>query len=168
VSFRFRVEPLGKQHNRKSFSCGVAPLDDYLRSQVSQDLKRLVANCFVAVETATNTLAGYYTLSASSVPLRDLPEATAKKLPRYQNVPVVRMGRLAVARAYQNEKLGAALLADAARRVLRSDVGAFALVVDAKDEQGVGFYLRHGFMRIEQTLTLFLPLQTLRAGSGET
>ena len=44
-------------------SCAaLAPLDRYLREQASQDVKRLSASCFVAVETATNMIAGFYTL----------------------------------------------------------------------------------------------------------
>jgi len=164
VTALFRVEPLGKQHNRKDFSCGVAPLDDYLRTKVSEDLKRLVATCFVAVEQSTAVLAGYYTLSATSILLTDLPEATAKRLPRYPTVPAVRLGRLAVSLDFRGEGLGGALLMDASRRVLRSDVGAFAMVVDAKDETGVQFYLHHGFIRFLPGMTLFLPLDTLRAG----
>lgn len=168
MTARFQVEPLGKQHNRKSFRCGVPALDDYIRTKVSQDVKRLIASCFVGVERATGTVAGYYTLSAASIALRDLPEMTAKKLPRYPTVPVVRVGRLAVALEFQREKLGAALLVDAAKRVLRSEVGAFALLVDAKDEQGTGFYLRHGFIQIEsRPLTLFLPLETIRAAAEQ-
>jgi hypothetical protein len=168
VTARFQVEPLGRQHNRKSFSCGVPALDDYIRTKVSQDIKRLVASCFVAVEKATGTVAGYYTLSAASIALKDLREMTAKKLPRYPTAPVVRVGRLAVALEFQKEKLCAALLVNAAKRVLESDVAAFALVVDAKDEKGVGFYLRHGFIQIEsRPLTLFLPLQTIRSAAEQ-
>jgi GNAT superfamily N-acetyltransferase len=166
VTFRFRVEPLDKQHDRKAFTCGVAALDEYIRARASQDIKRLVATCFVAVDNATGAVAGYYTLSAGSVPLADLPAVTAKKLPRYPVVPAVRIGRLAVALGFQGQDLGRALLADAAIRVLGSDIGAFAVMVDAKDEEGVGFYARHGFIRLDKTLSLFLPLDTLRA-AGE-
>ena len=79
----FIIEPLGA-HDRSAFSCGVAPLDRYLREQASQDVKRLMASCFVAVETATNAIAGYYTLAATSVPATELPPErpeTAAALP---------------------------------------------------------------------------------------
>ncbi len=85
----FHVEQLAKAHDRKTFSCGVPPLDEYFRTQAAQDIKRLVANCFVLVETATGTVAGYYTLSATSIPLAEMPERLAKKLPRYPVVPAV-------------------------------------------------------------------------------
>jgi len=53
----FVIEPLGA-HDRSAFPCG-ATLDRYLREQASQDVKRLVASCFITVETATNMIAGY-------------------------------------------------------------------------------------------------------------
>lgn len=166
---RFRVEPLDKQkHNRKNFSCGVPALDDYIRTKVSQDVKRLIATCFVCVEKSTGTVAGYYTLSAASIVLNELPEATLKKLPKYPSLPAVRIGRLAVSTEFQGQKVGHALLGNAAQRVLKSDVAAFALLVDAKDEKGVGFYRRFNFLQIDgKPLTLFLPLDTVRQATDE-
>ena len=79
------------------------------------------------------------------------PQRTAdgrdRWLPRYACVPVARVGRLAVDRAFHGQKLGGALLADAALRALRSEVAVFALVVDAKDEAAEAFYRHHGFER---------------------
>jgi hypothetical protein len=60
-----------------------AQLDRYLREQASQDVKRLMASCFVAVETATSAIAGYYTLAATSVPATGLPPDVLKRLPHY-------------------------------------------------------------------------------------
>ena len=69
----------------------------------------------------------------------------SKRLPRYPSVPVARVGRLAVDQAFHGQKLGGALLADAAVRAARSEVAVFALVVDAKDDTAVAFYRHHGF-----------------------
>ena len=80
----FRFEPLGSQHDRTAFSCGSAPLDDYLKPRARQDAKRLAAAIFVMVpDDAPAVVAGYYTLSATSVALEDVPEEFARKLPRY-------------------------------------------------------------------------------------
>ena len=141
----FRVEVLGPGHVRDGITCGVEALDHYLVRQASQDVRRRVSACYVAVEIGSGKVAGYYTLAAAGVPLTDLPEALTKQLPRYPSVPVARVGRLAVERAFHGKKLGAALLADAALRAMRSEVAVFALVVDAKDEAAVAFYLHHGF-----------------------
>jgi ribosomal protein S18 acetylase RimI-like enzyme len=145
VTAPFRVEVLGPGHVRDGFTCGVEALDHYLVRQASQDVRRRVSACYVAVEIGSGKVAGYYTLAAAGVPLTDLPEALTKQLPRYPSVPVARVGRLAVERAFHGKKLGAALLADAALRAMRSEVAVFALVVDAKDEAAVAFYLHHGF-----------------------
>lgn len=161
VSGSFLIEPLGPCHDRASFSSGVEPLDRYLRQQATQDVRRRVAACYVALDSATLQVAGYYTLSAGGILLSDLPESLARRLPRYPSVPVARLGRLAVDRNYQGRKLGGALLWDAGMRALRSELAAFALVVDAKDEQAAAFYRHHGFVPLGgQTHQLVLPLST--------
>ena len=79
----------------------------------------------------------------------------------YPTVPAVRMGRLAVDQAFQGQGLGGALLADALTRAARSEIAAFALVVDAKDEAATAFYRHHGFISLPYSpQTLFLPLAT--------
>lgn len=158
----FRLEVLGAQHDRTRFKCGVAALDEYLRTQATQDARRRASACYVAVQDETNAVAGYYTLAAASVPLTDLPESLSKRLPRYPSVPVARVGRLAIDKSFQGRKLGAALLADAALRALRSEVAVFALVVDAKDDAAVAFYRHHGFeMYGGQPKQLIVPLASL-------
>lgn len=143
----FRLEVLGSSHDRDGFACGVDALDSYFTRQATQDVRRRASTCYVAVEVKTRKVAGYYTLAAGGVPLTDLPESLSKRLPRYPSVPVARIGRLAVDKAFQGLKLAGALIADAAIRALRSEVAVFALVVDAKDEAAVAFYLHHGFDR---------------------
>ena len=155
----FIVEPLGPSHDRTAFTCGVDALDRYFREQAGQDVRRRATACFVAREIATNRIAGFYTLAAGGILLAKLPARLAKRLPRYPAVPVARLGRLAVARAWQGRKLGGALLWDAVERARRSEVAVYALVVDAKDEQAESFYLRHGFVRFGETPgSLILPL----------
>ena len=123
--------------------------------QVTQDIRRRVTACYVAVDEA-DRVAGYYTLAASSVLLADLPPDQGRKLPRYPSVPVVRMGRLAIDHRFKGKGLGGALLADALERAQRAEIAAFALVVDAKDELAAAFYRHHGFTALpEATLTLF-------------
>lgn len=155
----FRLEILGAQHDRTRFKCGVEALDGYFRTQATQDARRRASACYVAVQHETNAVAGYYTLAAGSVPLTDLPAILSKRLPRYPSVPVARVGRLAIDQSFQGRKLGAALLADAALRALRSEVAVFALVVDAKDDAAVAFYRHHGFeMYGGQPKQLIAPL----------
>jgi len=160
---QFAVEPLGPNHGRAAFTCGIDALDRYFRPQAGQEVRRRVTACFVARDMATGAITGYYTLAAGGIPLAEIPAALARRLPRYPWVPVARLGRLAVASGYRGLKLGAALLWDAVDRTMRSEVAAFALVVDAKDEQAESFYLHHGFMALAGTPgILILPLPKKR------
>ena len=113
----FRLEPLSREHHREAFHCGEDSLDRYFRTQATQDIRRRMANCFVAVEALSGEIAGYYTIAAASISFVDLPSELAKRLPRYPTLPAVRIGRLAVDTRFQGRGLGAALPADAARRI---------------------------------------------------
>jgi ribosomal protein S18 acetylase RimI-like enzyme len=156
----FLIELLA-DHDREGFSCGTEPLDKYFKSLVTQDVRRHITNCFVAVEIETRLLAGYYTIAAASIATPDLPEAVTKKLPRHPLLPAIRVGRLAIDLKFQGNGLGGALLADAAARGLRAEAAAFAMLVDAKDDAAVAFYDHHGFQRLtSQPRSLFLALAT--------
>jgi ribosomal protein S18 acetylase RimI-like enzyme len=161
VTTPFVVEALTAGHDRAGFSSGIDALDRYFREQVTQDIRRRTTACYVAVDPTTAKVAGYYTLAAAGVPLAELPEPLAKRLPRYPSVPVARLGRLAVDLTFRGRKLGSALLWDAGMRALRSEVAVYALVVDAKDEQAAAFYRHHGFVPFgSQPLQLVLPMAT--------
>ena len=147
---------------RAGFDCGVEPLNRYFKELVTQDVSRKLASCFVATDLAAGassglssqlsniTPLGFYTLSSASVSMQDLPSALTKKLPRYPSVPAVRLGRLAVSVQAQGRGLGGVLLADALERTQRSDIAAYAMVVDAKDEAAAQFYEHFGFARLTQ------------------
>jgi GNAT superfamily N-acetyltransferase len=153
------IEHLSNAHDKAGFKSAVGALDRYLTHQASQDIRRRVSGCFVAVATGTKTVVGYYSLATTSLPLPDIAEATAKRLPRYPLVPAVLMGRLAVAEGHRGKGLGAALLVDAIARTLRAELMAFAIVVDAKDDAAVAFYRHHGFVAFTSKPTaLYLPL----------
>lgn len=156
----FRVALLDSAADRTGFDSGSAPLDAYFHRQVTQDARRRVTACFVAL-TDEGRVAGYYTLASASLLLAELPASVAKKLHRYPLVPAVRMGRLAVDREYRGCGLGGALLADALERAVRAEIAAFAMLVDAKDGAAAAFYRHHGFAALPSaSLTLFLPLAT--------
>jgi ribosomal protein S18 acetylase RimI-like enzyme len=157
----FRLAPLGAEHDRGSFCCGEEALDRYFKTQATQDIRRRIANCFVAAEAESSQVAAYYTIAAASIPFVDLPPEEAKRLPRYLTLPAVRIGRLAVDQKFQGRGLGGALLADAARRSIQSPPAVYALIVDAKNDQAVAFYQRYLFRLVAgQPRTLFLPLAT--------
>ncbi len=139
-------------------------LDRYLQQQARQDMRRHVAGVFVAYEAESTTVAGYYTLSATSIELADLLQDMAKRLPRRPTLPAVLLGRLAVDQRYRGQRVGELLLMSALRRSarLRTDIGMIAVIVDAKDDRARSFYERYGFMRLEeQEFRLFLPMKTI-------
>lgn len=164
----FRIEPLSDAHDRTAFRCGEAALDRYFQTQATQDIRRRIANCFVAVEIATGRVAAFYTISAASIPFVDLPPEVSKRLPRYPTLPAVRIGRLAVDARFQRRGLGEALLMNAADRTLQADAAAFTLLVDAKNAGAVAFYRRYGFRPLmSHPRTLFLPLATAQKAFAE-
>jgi GNAT superfamily N-acetyltransferase len=157
----FRFEALGDTHDRAAFHCGDDALDRYFQTHVTQDIRRRIANCFVVVEVATGHVAAYYTLSAASIPLGDLPPDEIQRLPRYPTLPAVRIGRLAVDRGFQRRGPGELMLMNAVHRTNRDAAAAFALLVDAQNDLVAGFYRRYGFRPIAgKPGTLFLPLAT--------
>ena len=142
----YRIEPLAA-HDRNGFASGSEALDRYFREMVTQDIRRRIAKCFVAVDE-NESVAGYYTICATSVGLGELPPARAKKLPRYPAIPAVLLGRLAISSEHQGKQLGAALVVDACERAARSDIAALLMLVDAKDESAARFYEHLGFERL--------------------
>lgn len=165
---QFTFTPLGPAHDRATFSCGIAPLDRYIRELATQDIRRRVSNCFVAVDAA-GRLAGYYTLAATSLPLPEISPEHARRLPRYTAFPACLVGRLAVDQTFRGQGIGGALLIDAIARALRAEPAIFAMIVDAKDEAAARFYLHHGFQRFtSRPMSLYLPLAEAarRLGSG--
>jgi ribosomal protein S18 acetylase RimI-like enzyme len=155
----FRIEPLSGDHDRSKFISGSDALDRYFREHASQDIKRRIATCFVAISNDTQEVAGYFT--ATSIALSGLSAEIVKKLPRYPVVPAVLLGRLAVTRSCQSRGLGGVLLADALKRTSRAEFGVFAMVVDAKDKAAQRFYEHHGFTLLPgEDRRLCLPITT--------
>ena len=157
-----RVELLGAQHDRSSFTCGISALDDYFQNQAGQDARRAVTRVYVAVDDITGAIVGFYTLSATSIAWLDIPEHLARKLPRYP-VPAALIGRLAVDRRFHKRKFGKYLLFNALDRIvaLAQQIALFAVVVDAKYKTAAEFYIRYGFQPLSNRgLRLLLPLAT--------
>jgi ribosomal protein S18 acetylase RimI-like enzyme len=152
------VEALKPDHDRTRFACGVEALDRYLRERATQDARRRVSNCFVALDQ-TGVIAAYYTLAATGIPLTELGPEVTRRLPRYPTVPAALIGRLAVDLQFRGQGLGAALIVDALARAMRAEPAIFALVVDAKDDTALRFYQHLGFQRfVSHPMRLYLPV----------
>jgi len=159
-----KIEPLDKKrHDRSTFSCGVPALDVYLQRQAAQDMEKHAAVVYVAV-IEPPAIAGYYTLSQFSIDFVHIPEAIARRLPRYPVVPATLLGRLAIAASLRGQRLGETLLFDALHRSLlqSAHIASTGMIVDAKDEQSAAFYRRYGFTAIlDAGQRLFLPMKTI-------
>lgn len=158
-----RIEALGAAHDRSTFDSGVEPLDRYLRAQAGQDARRRMAAPFVLV-LPDGSLAGFYTLSATSVLLAELPDGVVRRLPRYPLAPATLLGRLAVDRRWRGRGYGRVLLADALHRAALSEIASFAVIVEAKDETARRFYERESFLPFpDQPRKLFRPMADLKS-----
>src|SRR5208283_2867731 len=119
------------------------------------------AKCLVAVPTdAPARVLGFYTLSPASLEYARTPAVAKKGLGRY-DVPVFRLGCLAVDKTVQGRGLGGALLLRAADRCIRvsQDVGGVALLIDAKTDRAAEWYVGYGALRLDDApLSLVLPL----------
>lgn len=163
------VEALGRQHDRTAFHCGEEALDRYLEQQARQDADQSVAASFVAVRLPGTRVLGYYSLSASVLTLADLPDELARKLPRYPQLPVTLLGRLAVDQSTKGHGLGEHLLLDALHRSLAhaEQIAATAVVVDAKDGSAAPFYRHYGFLPLQaRPNRLFVPMRSVAQSLG--
>lgn len=164
-----RVEPLAKHHDRSQFCCGSVVLDRYLKQQARQDADKHVAAPFVLVCADHPKVLGYYALSASIIGLADIAPEHAKKLPRYPQLPVTLIGRLAVDLTCKGQGHGEWLLMDALQRSLNhaDQIAAMAVVVDAKDAAAEAFYRHFDFQPLQDTpRRLYLSMKTIAALLG--
>ena len=156
-------EPIGKKHDRAAFDCGDPDLNLYPQKFARQNHESGGAKCFIAAPSdAPARVLGFTTLSPASIEYSRTPALAKKGLARY-DVPVFRLGRLAVDRTVQGRGLGGALLLRAADRCLRvaQDVGGVALLIDAKNDRAARWYESYGALRMNDApLSLVLPLAT--------
>lgn len=159
------IELLDKKHNRNEFDCGQELLNNYLKNQAGQDIKRKLSACFVIAEKETNNIQGYYTLSNNSIPLSHFPEYIQKKLPiSYVSIPTTLLGRLAIDKNSQGKGLGKILLLDAFKRSyeISREIGSFAVVVDPIDRGAEMFYEKYDFIKLPDSEKMFIATKTLK------
>jgi GNAT superfamily N-acetyltransferase len=161
----FDLELLSGEHDRKGFCCGKELLDRYLRETARGHLAKGVSVTRVLVERDAGKpkpILGYFTLASTVATAANWPGA-AKGLPAMP-VPMVLLGRLAVAEEWQGRGIARLLLA-AAREIAAASMrgaGGIGLAVDPADEELVAFYAQYGFRRVDaQSLRMFLPLESL-------
>jgi GNAT superfamily N-acetyltransferase len=162
--------PLARSHERTAFDCGDDDLNTYLKRYARQNHESGGAKCFVAVPRETpSRILGFYTLSPAAVEFSRAPSVLTRGLGRYE-VPVYRLGRLAVDGGVQGRGLGGRLLWCAVERCLAvaREVGGVALLIDAKDDRAAIWYEGHGAIRLlDAPRSLVLPLAIAAKASRE-
>jgi GNAT superfamily N-acetyltransferase len=164
VIFGWREEAIGRHHDRRNFECGASELNEYLRRYARRNHESGAAKTFIAVPMDDpRRVLGYYAISPGALEFAHVPAEITKRLGRYE-VPVYRLGRLAVGLSVQGRGLGGELLLSAGVRALAvaTEVGGVALAIDAKDGRTAAWYERFGAMRLlDDSLRLVLPLATI-------
>lgn len=160
----WRESPISKAHDREAFDCGDPELNEFLRRHARQSHERGGAKTFVAApaDDARRVL-GFYSLSPASIDYARTPTLVKKGLARY-DVPVFRLGRLAVDLPLQGQGFGGQLLLAAGRRCIdaAANVGGIALLIDAKNDRVAGWYRAYGAMALlDAPRSLVLPLATI-------
>ncbi|HBS85049.1 MAG: hypothetical protein A2W91_07420 [Bacteroidetes bacterium GWF2_38_335] len=160
----FVISVLQNKHIRNKFSCGIKALDDYIKFQVSQDIKKNLTVCFVMADKS-NKIIAFSTLSNFSLPGFEIPDKFKKRLPKsYKNIPVTLLGRLAVDQKYARTGKGEYMLMHALRESLnvsKKSLGSMAVIVDPIDNNAVLFYKKYGFILLPDSKKMFLPMKTI-------
>ena len=167
----WREEPIGRHHDRKTFDCGSPALNEYLHRYARQNHESGGAKTFVAVspEYPVRVL-GFYSISPGALEFARVPVKLTKKLGRY-DVPVFRLGRLAIDRSMHGRGLGGDLLLAAGERALAvsAEAGGVALAIDAKNERAARWYERFGALALlDDPFKLVLPLITIAEAISTT
>jgi GNAT superfamily N-acetyltransferase len=153
--------PIADEHDLAPFDCGVQSLNDWLKKRAMANHRSGASRTYVLCHG--REVIGYYCLSTGAIDHDVSPSQLRRNMPN--PIPVVVLGRLAVDRRYQNQRLGRALLRDANVRALQvaEIAGAVALLVHSLSEEARRFYLSFGFVALpSQPMTLYLMLGTLK------
>lgn len=158
-------EPLANHHELAAFDSGTASLDEWLKRRAAENQVSGASRTFVVSDD--KKVVGYYALASSAVALAAAPGRFRRNMP--DPIPVVVLGRLAVARSHQGQGLGRALFRDAGLRLVHAaeTIGIRGLLVHALDEEAKTFYLRLGLeVSPLEPMTLMVTVADLRAALG--
>ena len=158
-------EPINKFHHRTDFNCTDDKLNKFLHRHARQSHDKGGAKTYLAIDSETQKILGFYSVSPASITYERTPDIIKRGLARYE-VPVFRLGRLAVDVSVQGKGLGGQLLLSAGKRCLlvAAQAGGVALLIDAKNEQVAKWYASFGALPLlDESLSLLLPFKTIHA-----
>ena len=121
-------------HDRSAFSCGFAPIDNFLKSSLSDQVADGMVAAWMAVNDGDAAVLGFYTLGALAVRAALGPKKWQRA--RVPDIPVIYIRAVAVHADMQGKGVGTALLIDAMKRCLEISVqmGAAAIVLDVLED----------------------------------
>lgn len=157
-----KIESYNRNFNRKNFDCGKKSLNNYIQKNATKDVKNGSCTCFVILNK-TDQIIGYYTLSAESISKDSAPEEYQKKI-KYEYIPVILLGRLAIDRSEFGKGYGKVLLIDSLERsfkVAKNQIGAVAVIVDPIDEEAIAFYSKFGFTMLPNSGRMFMSMKKI-------
>ena len=157
-----------RKFKRDKFDCGKESLNNYIRRNATKDVKSGACTCFI-IKNDDLEVIGYYTLSTESIPIEEAPPEFHKKI-KYQYVPVILLGRLAVDRNHFEKGFGKLLLVNPLKRsfeVAKNHVGAVAVIVDPMDEKAEQFYSKYGFTLLPDSGRMFMSMKTIENAFNE-
>lgn len=162
---RLRVRPLDQNHNLKLFSCGNSRIDNYLKLSARKEHKNYKARVFVGTLDDSFDAVGYYTLVLASHAPTEVSSEAKEKFQSVRSVPSIYLPKLGVATSESKKGIGQLLLKDALKRclIISENAGAYALTLDAIDEEKARWYHKFGFeFFVEGELKMFIALKTVR------
>lgn len=157
-----------RQFKRDKFDCGKEPLNNYIKRNATKDVKNGTCTCFI-IKNGSEEVIGYYTLSTESIPIEDAPQQFQRKI-KYQYVPVILLGRLAIDKDHFGKGLGKLLLVNSLKRsldVATNHIGAVAVIVDPIDEEAKQYYLKYGFTFLPDSGRMFMSMKTIGSAFEE-
>ena len=172
-----RIQKFNKAlHDRSAFSCGHGPIDNFLKSSLSDQIKAGMIAAYMATADGETAVRGFYTLGAMAVRVNLGPKNSLgpKKWARagVPEVPVIYIRAVAVRKDCQSKGIGTALVIDALRKCtdIADRMGAAAVVLDVlqdeKFERRWSFYEDLGFKPLndpDNPYRVFIPMADVRA-----
>jgi GNAT superfamily N-acetyltransferase len=165
VGWRFCTLKSFPNFPRDSFDCGDEEINNYLKNLVETADEAGFSRTFLMIsESGEANVYGFYTLSASIIPVKELPDEYRQILPF--PIPALLIGQFAIDKVWQGQGISRKLLADAYRRICllfeQEIIGFQAIRVDPRNDVAKRFWLKQGFVPFKKnTRSLFLPVKTL-------